>query len=180
MSKKQIQAILSGKSETTKQQGFGIGLRYVIKKINEWQGSCAIDSKANQGTSFQISIPTAQTTPLWWTNQIRIPANATVISFKAPATSHKHFNALNILTTNHKKELQASLKKYGQKIIFLQARNKADINDFFQFFRGTRKDINIIIITNNYHRESMQTLCLAKKAKLLPEPLLDHILITTF
>ncbi len=55
MSQQQVNSILQMKSISTKEQGHGIGLRFVMEKIHQWGARCEISSKVEKGTKFVVT-----------------------------------------------------------------------------------------------------------------------------
>lgn len=91
MPESQVNAILLGKSKTTKRQGCGIGLQYVIQKIRQWGGSCRIVSQQGVGTDFQLILPVVSPLPSWWVDRIVIPRAGEVIIFDDDEIYHQQF-----------------------------------------------------------------------------------------
>lgn len=61
-----------------KVNGSGLGLSYTINKIHSWEGDYKITTKTNEGTIFDIILPSVNP-PDWFASNLSIPQNGTLV-----------------------------------------------------------------------------------------------------
>ncbi len=188
MHQEQINTILKGESKTTKEKGFGIGLRYVINTVSTWKGNCKIKSKIDKGTEFCISLPLSSPKPHWWADSISVPDQGDIIIFSA---GKAHYDLLTKELAPVLEKTTTSTIKYcyrmknfirlltskKDKFILFDATDSDNLISTIDYIKKYSLEKSALLITQRYHEASIQHLCEQSAIKLIPETLFKYVKI---
>ncbi len=175
MNKKQLKELMVGQSQSTKLQGFGIGLQYVLEKIKQWNGEFLVASKKGDRTTFTLQLPSLSELPVWWVDKIHLHRGLRLVVFRADQPLYEAWRHLTVDYIRFESELRSSLSAVDSKLIVLNVNSEEDARYWVELIKTYDKQQKIIVVSAEYDSPVIRALCLQQKIQLLPSALVRHI-----
>ncbi len=179
MTKQQVRAILGKKSVTTKQKGFGIGLRYVMGKLKQWQAKCEIHSKKGKGTSFTILIPLISSPPCWYRKTLNLYQHLPVIFVKGNAADFPQWDDIETINVDSKQALIQTSNNHKAATVIIFAPSTHEAKSWVSMLSNINTQYRIVIVADQYKSLNTHSWAASQGIGLVPKPLFKLITITS-
>ncbi len=188
MSPEQVNSILQGKIQTTKKEGHGLGLRFVLNKIAQWNCRLQVESEQGVGTVFEICFPKIKPLPVWWMDRIQLSSSDNIVIYaikdqQLPQLMGRFLQipslveegALEYCYTESK--LIECLYREERIKFFIEINDPYRLSSALPLLKENASKNDIVVLSDNYQSQVIQNLCRIGGFLLLPNPLVKRVVI---
>jgi signal transduction histidine kinase len=172
--------------------GTGLGLYYAKRTAEDSGGQLQVKSVEGEGTAVEILLPMAPP-PRWYTNQITIPKNGTIVILDDQESSHLSLRSR--LDDLKERGLEFSIEAFKRPADFLKWHRTQTLNEqsntlyFFDYDLGRDQQngldlaqslglkSNAFLMTGHFDLSDIQNKCVVQNLKLVPKFQISSLLL---
>lgn len=183
MSPEQVEKILKGKGDTTKEKGNGIGLPHAKEMIESWGGDFVLGSKVGEGTKVTLNLPPAKA-PDWFVSEIMVSPDILIGILDDDDSVHDAWDQRLLavskkLQIHHFKNSQSFIDWYqaetGPVQVFSDYELLRDPMTGLEVLEKLELGRNALLVTSHYENPDIMERCQKRGIRLLPKNLLAHV-----
>lgn len=172
-----------------KYDGSGLGLYSAKKKVSEWGGEIAIESKPEEGTTVEIRLPRSEA-PKWFVSELVFPRDVKVVILDDDTTIHQiwdgRFESLQIKNTGVEFAHLSTADEFTRYV--LQHYGEVERSLFlvdFELIGSTRTGLDLIeelkiesrsiLVTSRFEEKDIKTRCATRGVRMIPKSLAGFV-----
>jgi nitrogen-specific signal transduction histidine kinase len=173
--------------DSTKESGYGIGLKQITGALQELGGTMCINSTENVGTSIVLTIPIIEP-PIWFVDRLMLREGTMIVVLDDDLSVHYVWGKI---FRNYSDKLSIKYFEQGQETIdFINSFGKKDdiflLSDYelrdhglngIDVIKKTSMEKQSIIVTNGYNQNNIQNFSEKSGVKILPKPYISDVII---
>jgi hypothetical protein len=175
-----------------KYDGSGLGLYSAKKKVAEWGGEIAIQSKEGEGTAVEMRLPRSQA-PTWFVSELVLPANSKVIILDDDTTIHQiwdgRFESMQLRNHNVEFVHLSTAEEFTRYVLqHYDALGKSLFLVDFELIGSARTGLDLIeelkiekraiLVTSRFEEKDIKRRCAARGIRMIPKSLAGFVPIS--